>query len=172
MKWNNRLAAAGIMAAVFVSGGFAGGALTYAVGQRDAFEMDREGRWGGNGSWDGGGRRDGNRSGESGGRRGERPRDPRALMESRAVEEMVRKLGLSEAQRLSVESILERRLSSASKVFSNMGPQLRALLDSTNVEIRRTLTLAQQTLFDQMVAVDRGLLGRRYGSRPSGEHGR
>lgn len=93
-------------------------------------------------------------------------------MESRAVEEMVRELGLSEAQRLSVESILERQRSSASQVFSSMGPQLRALLDSTNVEIRRTLAPAQQILFDQMVLDARGLLGRRYDSRPSRDEGR
>ena len=172
MKWSNRLAASGIMAALFVSGGMAGAALTYGVSQKDGPETALEGRRDGNrdGRRGGGGRA--NRGWDGGGRGGERPRDPRALMESQAVEEMVRQLGLSEAQRLMVESILERQRSSASKVFASMGPQLRALLDSTNVEIRRSLAPAQQTLFDQMVLDDRVLLGRRYGSRSNSDEGR
>ena len=157
MRWNNRLAAAAIMSTLFVAGGVAGGAIVYALEQGDAAESGRPDL------------REGDRSGyagRGGGRwGGDRPGDPRAFMESRALDEMAKHLGLTETQRTSVEAIFERQRTWASRVMADIGPRMRALLDSANAEIRQTLTEEQQAVFDVMVREDRVILGQRYGRR-------
>lgn len=155
MRLDHRLTAAGLMSVIFIAGGVAGGFVARAIIE-DAPRQVRE--------WDGvrDGDRDRDRRGDRGGSRGGPPGDPRALMSSRAVEQMARRLELSEEQRDSVDVILERGRDRTSAVFSDLGPRLRALLDSTNLELREQFDSAQQMEFDQILQEDRGVLGRRF----------
>lgn len=154
MRLDHRLAAAGLMAALFVSGGLAGGFFTKAfLDGRPAAETRR----------DGDARPDRDRErGRRGGNRGGPPGDPRALMSSRAVDQLARRLELSDTQRDSVEAVLERGRQRASGLFAEVGPRLRAVLDTTNVQIRSLLDPPQQAEFDSILQEDRGILGRRF----------
>jgi hypothetical protein len=153
MRLDHRLAAAGLMTVIFVSGGVAGGFVTRA------FFPDRPDvrQWDGNRTVD----RDWNRRGDRGGRGGQ-PGDPRAFVSSRAVEQLTGRLDLSEEQHDSLEVIFETGRERASTVFADIGPRLRMVLDSTNAEIRALLDPAQQEEFDRILEEDRDVLGRRF----------
>ena len=152
MRLDNRLMALALMAAIFVSGGVTGVFVARATQpERPAFER----RWEGQRP----GERDRGRRGDRNGR----PRDPRAMMSSRAVEHLARRLELSPEQQKSVDVILERQRERASAVFEDIGPRLRTVLDSTNAQIRAILSPEQQAGFDAIIQEDRGVLGRRYG---------
>lgn len=166
MRLDSRLAAAGVMVAVFLSGAVAGGVLSRTVlDDGPGFERtwDRDGRRGDRpgperGSRDGAGRdrRDG-------------PREPRGIISSRAVDHLADRLELTEPQRDSLNTILERQRERAAAVFEDVGPRLRAVLDSTTTHIRAMLEPAQQAEFDAIVEEDRDVLGRRYVPRDSAD---
>lgn len=164
MTSGSRLAAAGIMAAVFLSGAVTGAVLSRTVlDDRPSFERssDRDGRWGERPRPD---RRPG---GEPDRDHREGPRPPRGIISSRAVEHLAARLDLSEPQRASLDSILERQRERASAVFREVGPRLRTVLDSTNAQIRMMLDSAQQAEFDAIIREDREVLGRRFTPRDS-----
>jgi hypothetical protein len=172
MRLDHRLTAAALMAAIFIAGGVAGGFAARAfvpdrgpewrdgewtrdrTSDRD-WSRDRE--WSRQGDW-------GSRGGPPGdwGNRGGPPGDPRAFTSSRAVEQLTRRLDLSEEQHDSLEVILETGRERASMVFADIGPRLRTVLDSTNVEIRALLDPTQQEEFDRILEEDRDVLGRRF----------
>ena len=83
-------------------------------------------------------------------------------MSSRAVEQLIERLGLSEEQGDSLDAILETGRDRASTVFTEVGPRLRTVLDSTNEQIRALLDPAQQEEFNQILEEDRDVLGRRF----------
>lgn len=72
-------------------------------------------------------------------------------------------LSLTEEQRGQVASILESRQARASEALSEIGPFLKAQLDSTNLEIRAVLTPEQQERFDEYVAREEERMFRRGG---------
>ena len=156
MRLDHRLAAAGLMSVIFIAGGVAGGFATRAFVDDGGYPQTRE--W----DRDRSGDRDRNWRGDRGGSRGGPPGEPRALMSSRAVEQIARRLDLSDEQRDSVAAILDRGRDRASAVFADIGPRLRTLLDSTNTELRAQLDSAQQVDFDMILQEDRGVLGRRF----------
>ena len=82
----------------------------------------------------------------------------------RAISEST--IDLSDVQRDSVRAIFERQGHEASLIFRQIAPQLQALMDSANVEIRDVLTPEQAAEFDALIAEDRNLLGRRFGPPP------
>lgn len=163
MRLDNRLMAVGLMAAIFVSGAITGVFVTRAT-QPERPTFDR--RWDGPRSEERSGDRSVERPDRSGERdrshRGGSPRDPRAIMSSRAVDHLARRLELTPEQRDSVDAILERQRERAGAVFADIGPRLRTVLDSTNTQIREILDPGQQTEFDAIIQEDRGVLGRRF----------
>lgn len=72
-------------------------------------------------------------------------------------------LGLTAEQQAQVDEVLARRRADSEAVLQEMLPRLRALVDSTNVEIRELLTPDQQAQFDAMRESlrDRGQRGPR-----------
>ena len=163
MKLDSRLAAAGIMVAVFLSGAITGGVLSRAVlddGPPFDRPWERDGR---RGDWRGPDRGPDRRPGEDPDHdRRDRPREPRGVMSSRAVDHLAERLELTDAQRDSLVVILERQRERASAVFEDVGPRLRAVLDSTTSHIRAMLDPEQQAEFDAIVQEDRDVLGRRF----------
>lgn len=148
MKMSSRLAAAAVMGGLFLAGGVTGGSLVSVLdGNGARFERDADD------ARDAGRRR--------GGRDRDGPREPRLTTE-RVVKGLARRLDLTEEQRDTVEAILEAQGREARRMFREMAPALRTLMDSTNVEIRALLTPAQQAEFDTLLAEDRNLLRRRY----------
>lgn len=77
-------------------------------------------------------------------------------------------LDLTEEQRDQVSAILESRQARASNALEEIGPFLRAQLDSMNLEIRAILTSEQQVIFDQFVAREDERIFRRMGTSPPG----
>lgn len=160
MRLDSRFAAAAVMAAVFVSGAVTGGVLS-----RTVFDDDPRPEW----ARDRDDRRGPDRGPREGADRERRdgPRAPRGIMSSRAVEHLADRLELREPQRDSLEAILERQRARAAAVFEDIGPSLRAVLDSTTTDIRQMLDPDQQAEFDAIVREDRGVLGRRWVPRDS-----
>lgn len=157
MRLDSRLVAAGIMAAVFVSGAVTGAVVGPTV-------LDDRTSFDGRPSptrWDGDRREDGRRGDRDGPDR-RRPREPRGLISSRAVEHLSERLELDGVQRDSLEAILERQRGAAAAVFEDIGPRLRTVLDSTNIQIRALLDPDQQAEFDAIIQEDRDVLGRRF----------
>jgi hypothetical protein len=148
MKMDNRLAAAGVMLALFVSGGVTGGVVVHLVESGARAEARWERR-------DDGDDRDGN-----GRRRGRRPGDPRSFATERAVERLAERLELTGEQRDAVQAILEGQRAAAGEVFQEMAPRLQSLVDSTHARIRGLLDDEQRARFEELLRVDRGLLGR------------
>ena len=72
--------------------------------------------------------------------------DPRAM---RA--ELHAELGLSEAQRVVVDSILDRRNERIRALLAPVQPQIDAVKDSARVQIRLRLTPEQQEKYDEIV---------------------
>ena len=60
------------------------------------------------------------------------------------------RLELTEAQRASVDEILERRRAETEAILESVYPTLRAQVDSANEEIRAVLTPEQQATFDRI----------------------
>ena len=149
---NNRMAAAGLLLGLFLSGAVAGGAAVHFLDSRGPLERSAETR------------RD--RDGDDDRRRG-RQGDPRSFTSTRVLDRLEQRLGLTTEQRDSVEAILEGQRSAASEVFREMGPTLRATIDSANARIRGILDDEQRVRFDELLQQDRGVLGR---PPPSGEH--
>lgn len=159
MRLDSRLAAAGVMVAVFLSGAVTGGVLSRTVlDDGPSFERSRD--------------RDLRREERSGPDRGPRegpdrgrregPREPRGILSSRAVEHLADRLELTAPQQDSLRAVLDRQQERASAVFQDVGPRLRAVLDSTTSQIRALLDPGQQAEFDAIVQEERGVLGRRW----------
>jgi hypothetical protein len=88
------------------------------------------------------------------------------------ADRLANQLSLTEEQREAVGSILEARQARASEALSEMGPFLKAQLDSINLEIRGILTPEQQERFDEFVAREDERMFRRGGfPRPEGPPG-
>lgn len=146
MKLTNRMAAAGLMVGLFVAGGIAGGAAMYFLGSgqdRDVPGWER--------------RSQGDRDAE---RHRGRPGDPRSFTTDRVVERLENRLELTSEQRDSVAAILERQRTAASAVFREMGPRLRATVDSANTRIRDLLDENQRARFEELLRRERGVLGQ------------
>lgn len=141
MKGRQRLTAIAVLVVVFLAGGVVGGLL---VG---SFVEERP-------------RRDLTRADA-----GERPPGPRALMSSRILDRLTQELELTDAQRDSVARILERQRSAAAAVLEEVGPSLKASVDSANVQIFRLLDPVQRDRFSALQREDHRILGRRYPGR-------
>lgn len=63
---------------------------------------------------------------------------------------MFERLDLTSAQRERVDAILERRRGSMEAIWRETGPRMRALVDSTEAEIRQVLRPEQRERFDQL----------------------
>lgn len=72
-------------------------------------------------------------------------------------------LALTDEQREKVTAIMEARQEKASLALEEMGPALRAQLDSLNLEIRANLSPEQQEVFDDFLARDNERMFRRGG---------
>ena len=72
--------------------------------------------------------------------------DPRAM---RA--QLHEALGLSDAQRVAVDSILDARNARIQTLLAPIQPQLDAVKDSARVRIRQRLSAAQQARYDEIV---------------------
>ncbi len=141
---DSRLAAAGVMLTLFLVGGVTGGVAVHLVearAERAAWEARRE------------------RAREHDDRN-RRPGDPRSFASSRVMDRLTERLALTPPQQDSVEAILDRQRSAANAVFREMGPRLKAMVDSTNARIRVLLDAEQQVRFDELLQEDRGVLGR------------
>lgn len=148
---DNRMAAAGLLVGLFLSGAVAGGAAVHFLDSRSSLERSHETR----------------RDRDDDDRRRGRPGDPRSFTSTRVLDRLEDRLGLTTEQRDSVETILEGQRSAASEVFREMGPALRATIDSANARIRGVLDEEQRVRFDELLRQDRGVLGR---PPPSGDH--
>lgn len=62
------------------------------------------------------------------------------------------RLGLTTAQRATVDSILERRRVQLERFWAGPGQQLRLVVDSTRNEVRAVLTPPQRATYDSLVA--------------------
>src|SRR5215212_3974011 len=71
--------------------------------------------------------------------------DRRALRDRMAEE-----LGLSAAQRATLDTILDERHEQLTALIQPIRPQLDAVKDTARVRIHRMLTIEQQTVFDEM----------------------
>ena len=148
MKVSNRMAAAGLLVGLFLAGGVAGGAIVHVVTSGDGPGPDLPG-------WEG-------RRGraESDSRRRGGPGEPRSFTTGRVLDRLETRLDLTAGQRDSIEAILERQRSAAGEIFREMGPELRATVDSANARIRDVLDEEQRARFEELLRRDRGVLGR------------
>jgi len=88
------------------------------------------------------------------------------------ADRLASELSLSAEQKEEVGEILENRRQRASEAMEQMGPFLKAQLDSMNAEIRALLTPEQQERFDDFVAREDERMFRRGGmSRPGSPPG-
>ena len=60
------------------------------------------------------------------------------------------RLDLTEDQRARIDSILERRRAQTDRFWTEAGPTLEAIMDSTRAEIRAVLTPEQRELHDRL----------------------
>lgn len=79
------------------------------------------------------------------------------------ADRLAAQLELTAEQREAVTAILEARRARASEAMEEMGPFLKAQLDSTNMEIRAVLTPEQQERFDEFVDREDERMFRRGG---------
>jgi len=84
------------------------------------------------------------------------------------AERLSAQLDLSSEQREEVVAILESRQTRATEALEEMGPLLRAQLDSMNLEIRAVLSPEQQEVFDEFVSQEDERMFRRMGGSRSG----
>jgi Spy/CpxP family protein refolding chaperone len=61
-------------------------------------------------------------------------------------------VGLTPEQQAAVEAILERRRAQTDRFWSDAGPALRAIMDSTRSEIRTVLTPEQRARYERLRA--------------------
>lgn len=109
-------------------------------------------------------------------RMGARPQSPGGMEGDRdrfgpspmwLADRLASELSLSDEQKEGVADILEARRQRAAEAMEQMGPFLKAQLDSMNAEIRALLTPEQQERFDEFVAREDERMFRRGGmSRP------
>jgi Spy/CpxP family protein refolding chaperone len=71
-------------------------------------------------------------------------------------------LGLTPAQREQVQVILERRRTQMDAFWQEARPRLRAVVDSTETEIRALLSPEQQAAFDRMRAERREMMQKKH----------
>jgi len=129
------ITALAMLASVFLAGLLAGAAVVELGGSPRDGPSWREVR-----DRDGRGSRDG-RGGPGPGRREMVPLLPESVMEE---------LALSDAQRVALQEILERRGAEAREILESMGPRLRAQVDSGRAEIRALLDPEQREIFDRL----------------------
>jgi Spy/CpxP family protein refolding chaperone len=77
---------------------------------------------------------------------------------------MERELGLSPAQSAAVDSVMHHRMAQRDSLMARTFPVMRALLDSTRIDIERVLTPDQRTKFEKMRFHD-GPMGSTRGQR-------
>lgn len=80
-------------------------------------------------------------------------------------DEFVGLLDLTPVQRAKVDSILTARGPRAEAIFEEMEPRLKALMDSTNAQIREILTPEQREKFDEYRDERRDFLIERFDVR-------
>jgi len=73
---------------------------------------------------------------------------------------IIDRVDMSDAQRASIDSILDRRVHRMRSVWEEVSPRLNAITDSARIEIMEVLTPEQQEEYDSML--------HRRGSRESG----
>jgi hypothetical protein len=85
--------------------------------------------------------------------RGKRSVRPRESMSARVA----RELNLTPAQKISLDSLMERRREQIREIYRPLRPQLdslekagRSISDSTHAQVRRILTPEQQVKWDEM----------------------
>ncbi len=134
---NTKWSAAGLLIAVFLAGGLSALGVERIVdrmsGPEDSPQV--ENRW------------EGRRPGRGGPPGGRPPFAELARMEF--SDRLAQRLGLTEEQRETLEGIMERRRVLASNLMEELGPRLRAQMDSMEVEIREVLTDDQREAFDR-----------------------
>jgi Spy/CpxP family protein refolding chaperone len=86
-------------------------------------------------------------------------------------ERMKERYGLSNEQVRRVEAIVQKRRPRLDSLMATVQPQVRALFDSTNTEIRVVLTPEQRVKFDRDQARRRREMGRGHGPPPPGPPG-
>lgn len=95
----------------------------------------------------------------------ERPgaiRGPRSVLPERYLHRLDRELDLSATHEDSVRTILDRQQKEAAATMLELGPLLRAGMDSALTQIRRVLHEDQQVRFDQIMEEERRLMRRRW----------
>jgi hypothetical protein len=137
---NSRLAAAGVMAGLFIAGAVTGGAVVHFLDDDQPSVVQRRS--------------------DRGPDNDRRRRNPRSFATERVVESLTARLELRDQQRDSLEAILESQRAQASTVFQEMWPRLNATVDSANALFRRVLDPDQQARFDSLLDENRGVLGR------------
>lgn len=145
MNVNNRAAAAAVMVALFLMGAVAGG-LVVGLLWRDSVSPPFA-------------------TGERVGGGFERPGDirgPRGMLPERYMYRLRRELDLSATQQDSVLTILEHQRQEAAGAMRELGPLLRAGMDSTLTQIRRVLDEDQQVRFDQIMEEEGQLMRRQW----------
>ena len=143
MSFDNRTVAGLVMVGLFVMGGVTGGMVTGLLTRDDApTRFD--------------GRPDGVRRPPPRGVPG-----PRSVLPAQYLDRLDRELELSEEQRDSIEAILEAQRRQAQATLEELGPVLRAGLDSAMSQVRAVLHSDQQDRFDSLVVREREILGRR-----------
>jgi uncharacterized membrane protein len=143
MTFNSRVVAGLVMVALFVMGAVAGGMAT------SLFRRDPPPPWVQPPF-------DGSRTRPPRG-----PVGPRSVLPAQYLERLERQLGLSGAQRDSIEAILELQREQAESTLRDLEPRLRASVDSALAQVRAVLDAEQQEEFDSLVVRDREILGRR-----------
>ena len=138
MIGGQKTAAAALLIAVFLAGILGGAAGTKMmdrrVGRHGGDQPDRFDRLGSTRPW--------MRGTEEGA-------DRRGLMPMWFTDRLARELDLTEEQREGIKDILDSRRQQADELMEQIGPRLKAELDSMQLEIRALLSPEQQLLFDQ-----------------------
>lgn len=144
MNISKRTSAAAIMVALFLMGAVAGGVVVGLL-WRDSVNPPVRG--------------------ERVADRFEHPgpiRGPRSVLPERYLHRLDRELDLSATQEDSVRAILDRQRQEAAATMQEMGPVLRAGMDSALTHIRRVLHEDQQARFDEIMEQERQLMRRRW----------
>lgn len=92
------------------------------------------------------------------------PRHGGAFAAKRVVDHLDRQLHLSDAQRTSIQRIIDQHHARIEGVWNKVRPQVRQEIDATNAEIETVLTADQRAKFREMHA--RGDRHRRGGGPP------
>ena len=101
----------------------------------------------------------------------DRAREPRALLKTRLTTQMpeiLERLGLTPEQRRAADSILERGTPRAEAALRGLVPQLSAIADSLDAELREILTPPQRARLDSLGGKRLFLLKRKLNG-PAGQ---